>query len=67
MNGPSQVKILFQLTQDEDGYPPIQVEGVWALSAPDGADGYLIDNVPFFTRDATLQRLSVRWNTEAAV
>jgi Domain of unknown function (DUF4265) len=47
------VKIHFQLTQDEDGYPPVTVESAWAQST-DREDAYTIDNVPFFTRDATL-------------
>jgi hypothetical protein len=47
------VKIHFQLEQDEDGYPPVAVESVWAQ--PAGKTGeYIIDNVPFFTRDATI-------------
>ena len=47
------VKIHFQLEQDEDGYPPVAVESVWAQ--PAGQTGeYIVDNVPFFTRDATI-------------
>jgi len=44
--------ILFELEQDEDGYPPAELEGVWAIEFADG--GYKIDNIPFFTRQATL-------------
>ena len=47
------VKVHFQLEQDEDGYPPIAVESVWAQPSA-GENEYVIDNVPFFTRDATL-------------
>ena len=47
------VKVHFQLAQDEDGYPPVAVESVWAQ--PTGQVGlYVVDNVPFFTRDATI-------------
>ncbi len=46
----SHYKILFKLTQDEDGYPPISYESVWA--ARQGAH-YQLDNIPFFTREAT--------------
>jgi hypothetical protein len=46
------VKILFRLPQDADGYPPVAVESVWATNAQPGI--YLLDNIPFFTREATL-------------
>ena len=46
------IKIHFQLEQDEDGYPPAAVESLWAQ--PAGQTGeYVVDNVPFFARDAT--------------
>jgi Domain of unknown function (DUF4265) len=45
-------KIQFPLTQDADEYPPVAVEGIWATEAHSG--GYVLDNIPFFTRDATL-------------
>jgi uncharacterized protein DUF4265 len=40
------VKILFQLEQDEDGYPPASVESLWAL--PKGEGRFQVDNIPFF-------------------
>jgi hypothetical protein len=43
----SRVKILFLLDQ-EDGYPPIARESVWARSSSENR--YLIDNIPFFVR-----------------
>jgi hypothetical protein len=46
------VKIVFSLQQDEDGYPPVAKETVWARENADGH--YVIDNIPFFTREATL-------------
>lgn len=40
------VKIAFRLLQ-QDGYPPAEWEGLWALPQP---EGYLIDSVPFYAR-----------------
>ncbi|HDS1083180.1 DUF4265 domain-containing protein [Stenotrophomonas maltophilia] len=40
------VKILFRLPK-QNGYPPVEWEGLWAL--PQG-EGYRIDNVPFYAR-----------------
>jgi hypothetical protein len=39
------VKIAFKLEQDEDGYPPAEVETVWAQ---EDNGYYIIANVPFF-------------------
>jgi hypothetical protein len=47
------VKIHFRLEQDEDGYPPVAVESLWATPTA-AAEQYVIDNVPFFIRDATV-------------
>jgi hypothetical protein len=49
MNG---TKIHFRLHQDENGYPPVTIESVWALKAE--PEGYFLDNIPFFEREATL-------------
>ncbi len=47
------VKIHFELVPDADGYPPVAVESLWAQ--PGVAPGeFVIDNIPFFVRDATL-------------
>jgi hypothetical protein len=40
------VKILFHLEQDEDGYPPVSAETLWAIKVGEGL--YKIDNIPFF-------------------
>jgi hypothetical protein len=40
------VKILFELEQDEDGYPPASAETLWAIKTGDGL--FKIDNIPFF-------------------
>lgn len=45
-------KILFSLTQDADGYPPVAAESVWAIHR--GGQHYEIDTIPFFTSAATL-------------
>lgn len=47
------VKIHFPLAKDEDGYPPFDVESLWAAPTVDSAE-YLIDNIPFLTHDATI-------------
>lgn len=47
------VRVHFKLDQDDDGYPPVAVETVWA--APTGvANEYVLDNVPFFVPVATI-------------
>ncbi len=47
------VKINFCLEQDEDGYPPVAVESLWAEPVENLGE-YIIDNVPFFARNATI-------------
>ncbi len=55
------VKVFFQLEPDEDGYPPASVESVWARVEP-GTPGLIIENTPFFARQATLgDTVSIRW------
>lgn len=41
--------VVFPLDVDEDGWPPVGAERVWAV--PLGGDHYRIDNVPWFVRD----------------
>jgi hypothetical protein len=48
-----QVKIHFRLEQDEDGYPEVAVESVWAEQGTKPGE-YILDNIPFFARDATI-------------
>lgn len=48
------VKIFFQMQQDEDGYPPITVESVWAKPSAK-VDEYVLENIPFFSREATFE------------
>lgn len=49
----SPVKIHFRLEQDEDGYPPVAVESLWAEPGVKAGE-YVIDNVPFFVRNVTI-------------
>jgi hypothetical protein len=49
----NKVKILFRLSQDDDGYPPIAAESVWAGVTPENR--FVLDNIPFFTREATFE------------
>ncbi|MBL8920846.1 MAG: DUF4265 domain-containing protein [Myxococcaceae bacterium] len=51
MSNSNRVKVHFRIAQDSGGYPPVGVESVWADLAADG--GYVLDNVPFFARQAT--------------
>lgn len=44
--GDGVVRVRFQLDQDEDGWPPVGSEGVWA--EPLGDDQYRIRNTPWF-------------------
>jgi hypothetical protein len=49
-----QVKVFFALEQDDDGWPGVGAESVWAFSTDD-PDEYVIDNVPFYTFDAMVE------------
>jgi hypothetical protein len=46
------VKIIVPLEQDEDGYPPVSSERIWALETSKGH--YKLDNIPFFARELAL-------------
>jgi Domain of unknown function (DUF4265) len=48
----SETKIFFRLEIDDDGYPPAAAESVWARHGEKEGE-YIIDNIPFFTREAT--------------
>lgn len=45
------VKIFFRIEQDDDGYPGVGSESVWAQRASVGGL-FSIDNIPFFATDA---------------
>jgi hypothetical protein len=40
------VKLLFDLEQDEDGYPPASAETLWGIRVGEGL--FKLDNIPFF-------------------
>lgn len=42
----NKLKIIFNIEQDEDGYPPVSFESLWAFPLNNG--NYIIDNIPFF-------------------
>ena len=44
-------KVLFYLNRDESGYPPVEVESVWAVAR---ADGFELDNIPFYAKGVAL-------------
>ena len=39
-------KIIFKLTVDADGYPPVEYESMWGVQR--GADVYQLDNTPYY-------------------
>ncbi len=41
-------KMLFRLQPDDDGYPPVEVEGLWVRLQPSGLA--ILDNIPFFAK-----------------
>lgn len=43
-----QVKVRFRLDRQDQDWPPVESEGVWAT--PSGAAEYRLDNVPWFVR-----------------
>lgn len=45
------VKIYREIEQDDDGYPPVGVESLWAAQE---AGTYRVANIPFFSDDATI-------------
>ena len=59
------MKVLFRLVADEDGYPPVAVESLWAI--PSKTQGQcVLSNIPFFTTDATLgDTIAVRYEESA--
>jgi uncharacterized protein DUF4265 len=43
------VRVRFQLPRDDDGWPPVASEGVWAV--PLDGDLVRLDNIPWFARN----------------
>lgn len=46
MNNRPLKKIIFKLTQDEDGYPPVEFESIWGLQIT--PQKYEVDNIPYY-------------------
>lgn len=44
-------KVQFSLEQDEDGYPPVSIEAIWARKTTDGY--YELDNSPFYALEVS--------------
>jgi hypothetical protein len=44
-------KVQFVIEQDEDGYPPVSIETVWARRTSDGY--YELDNSPFYATEVS--------------
>lgn len=42
------VKVLFSFEQDEDGYPPVTSESLWAKPTTEGL--FELDNIPFYAQ-----------------
>jgi len=55
-------KVFFRLAKDSDGYPPFEVESVWAKKVSEGL--YQIDNIPWYTYDATVDDVVRTLNDE---
>jgi Domain of unknown function (DUF4265) len=57
------IKVIFELPQDDDGWPPAGSEGLWAV--PVTSDVARLDNTPFFVRGvATGDLIRVRRNDD---
>lgn len=51
-HGGPRVEVLFRLPEEDDGWPPADVESVWAEKLRDGV--YRVDSIPFFIRGISL-------------
>ena len=61
--GPEHIKMLFRLVPDDDGYPPVAVEGLWVKKLESG--NVILDNVPFYAKGiASGDELAVQENTD---
>jgi hypothetical protein len=43
------VKIVFDLPEEQEGYPPVGSEGLWALPLAETGT-FVVDNIPFYVR-----------------
>ncbi|MFI6762452.1 DUF4265 domain-containing protein [Micromonospora sp. NPDC050417] len=62
LNPDSRIKVWFRFVQGEDGWPPVEEEGVWAVRLDD--DLAEIHNIPFFVQGSA-DRDVVRVRTAA--
>ena len=46
---PDYCKLRFEVAKDEDGWPPVASEGVWATPLGNGL--YHVENIPWFAVD----------------
>lgn len=46
--GRAHVRIRFDLPVQEEGYPPVRHESLWAI--PQGEGRFIVDNIPFYVR-----------------
>ena len=46
------VELFFQLQQDEDGWPPVAVEGLWCQSLDDGH--FRVETCPLFVKNVSV-------------
>src|SRR5690242_15182828 len=53
MSRSKRAKVFFELESDQEGYPPVSSEFLWCI--PTGHGTYIIDNIPFFVRDVSLE------------
>lgn len=51
MTDESKARVSFRLEQDEDGYPPVALERLWADRVQEGL--YRLDNVPFYVKNVS--------------
>ncbi|MCT9928969.1 DUF4265 domain-containing protein [Planotetraspora sp. A-T 1434] len=49
---PTDVHVVFDLPQDEDGWPPARSERLWAIPVTPGQ--VMLDSIPFFVRGSAL-------------
>jgi Domain of unknown function (DUF4265) len=51
-DAPQSVKLCFELEPEEEDWPPVRTENVWAR--PVGGDEYELENIPWFVRGVAI-------------
>jgi hypothetical protein len=60
------VKVCFELEHEDDDWPPVRTESVWAR--PVGGDEYELENIPWFARGVAIgDRVRAERNAEAVL